>query len=333
MFENRTEDTSNPDLVSGNWIMRCEARTLEDIRALGGNDAADERRFATAARVSETNLALYRTFVQPTVRALVKAPAADLMRQMHPLRLQYELVSDANPFMVPIAALAEQVRANRQPAGPENPFLMWQENVSRQVVAALDGWRDFSEAMAERTFLAVYGAPTLQAAASVDKAYAQRKVPKSLLHGELLQTRIAELKSCIPLGGLREAIIRSVLYVGMGRGAVDERGFEAVRRIRATHGELPLADFKKLVREQFFMLLLDPEAALAAVPAMLPDDAELRAKALDMVAQVLRSTGAFSTEDERRMRRVGALFGMEGALPASKVAALPSPRKETKKAS
>ena len=72
VFERKTEDTANPDLVRGNWVMRCEARTLDDIRALGGNDAADERRFATAARVSEINLALYRTFVQPVVRAVVK---------------------------------------------------------------------------------------------------------------------------------------------------------------------------------------------------------------------------------------------------------------------
>jgi Protein of unknown function (DUF3141) len=42
--------------------MRCEERTLDDIRALGGNDAEDERRFAAAAKVSEINLALYRTF-------------------------------------------------------------------------------------------------------------------------------------------------------------------------------------------------------------------------------------------------------------------------------
>ena len=51
--------------------MRCEERTLDDIRALGGNDIADERRFATAAKVSEINLALYRTFAQPLVRAAV----------------------------------------------------------------------------------------------------------------------------------------------------------------------------------------------------------------------------------------------------------------------
>ena len=51
-------------------------RTLDDIRALGGNDAADEQRFATAARVSEINLALYRTFARPIVRSAVSSPLA-----------------------------------------------------------------------------------------------------------------------------------------------------------------------------------------------------------------------------------------------------------------
>ena len=36
--------------------MRCEARTLDDIRAMGGNSPEDERRFETAKRVSEINL-------------------------------------------------------------------------------------------------------------------------------------------------------------------------------------------------------------------------------------------------------------------------------------
>ena len=44
--------------------------------------------------------------------------------------------------------------------------------------------------------------------------------------------RIADLKSRIQVGGLREALIRTLLYVGMARGAVDERGFESLRRIR-----------------------------------------------------------------------------------------------------
>ena len=71
------------------------------------------------------------------------------------------------------------------------------------------------------------------------------------------------------LRGLREAIIRALLYVGTGRAAVDERGFEALRRIRRAHGDIPLSAFKALVREQFYLLLIDTEAALAALPSML----------------------------------------------------------------
>src|ERR1700733_14739013 len=63
VFEKKTGDTVNADLAHGDWVMRCEARTLDDIRALGGNDIADEHRFAAADRVSQTNLALYRTFM------------------------------------------------------------------------------------------------------------------------------------------------------------------------------------------------------------------------------------------------------------------------------
>ena len=99
VFEAKTEKTASPDLVTGDWVMRCEERTLDDIRALGGNDAEDERRFATAARVSDANLAAYRTFLQPFVRMLSSPAYAEWMRRTHPLRLQYELFSDANPAM------------------------------------------------------------------------------------------------------------------------------------------------------------------------------------------------------------------------------------------
>ena len=319
VFESKTETTANPDLATGNWVMRCEARSLDDIRALGGNDAADERRFATAARVSETNLALYRTFAQPMVRALVSSPMAEWMQRLHPLRLQYELFSNANPMMAPIAAMAEQVRKDRKPVAADNPFVAMQENASRQIVAALDGWRNMTEALAERAFLAVYGSPTLQAAVGIDPSGTQplRKAAKSPLHRELLQNRIAELKSRIPVGGLREASIRALLYVGMTRDSVDERGFEAVRRIRKAHAGLPLADFKALVREQFNMLLIDPEAALAALPSMLPPDAETRREAFELIKQVLGARGEMSAEDKKRLSEVARLFGLDEEASAS----------------
>ena len=63
---------------------------------------------------------------------------AEWMQQMHPLRLQYEFFSNANPMMAPVATLAEQVRRDRKPVEADNPFVALQENVSRQIVAALD---------------------------------------------------------------------------------------------------------------------------------------------------------------------------------------------------
>jgi hypothetical protein len=317
VFEPKTDGTAGADLVTGDWVMRCEMRTLDDIRALGGNDAADERRFATAARMSEVNLALYRTFAQPIVRALVSAPLAETLHQMHPLRLQCQTFSNANPFMAPIASLAEEVRKNRRPVAPGNPFIAMQENVSEQIVAALDGWRDFIETVAERTFLTVYGSPALQAAAGIDPADTRplRKPAKNRLYQELVQKRIAELKSHVALGALREAVARALIYVGLGRGSVDERGFESVRRLRSRYGDMPLSEFKRLVREQFAMLLIDQQAALAALPSLLPPDAQTRSEAFNVVRQVMAACGEISAEDEKRLSEIGRLFGIgeEGA--------------------
>ena len=99
VLEPKGEAIDHPELVTGEWVMRCERRTLDDIRALGGNDIQDENRFAAAARLSEINLALYRAFFQPAVKAAVNPSWAEAMRRLHPLRLSYELFGPSNPFL------------------------------------------------------------------------------------------------------------------------------------------------------------------------------------------------------------------------------------------
>ena len=306
--------------------MRCEARTFDDIRALGGNDATDEHCFETVDRVSRANLALYRTFMQPMVRSLVNPPLADTIQKLHPLRLQYELLSDANPLMAPVAGLADAVRENRRPATADNPFSAMQEQFSDQVVAAFDTWRVFNETCVERMFMAAYGSKALQAAAGVDahSAVPLRKAAKSLLHHKIIEQRIADLRSRIASGGLREALIRALIFAGMGRAAVDERGFEAVRRIRKSLSDVPLASFKATVREQYDMLLLDTEGALAAIPSMLPENSATRQRAFDLICQILKARGDTSSEDQKRIQRISGLFEVDGRLSASANLALAS---------
>src|ERR1043166_2955932 len=224
-FEAKSDATASADLVGGDWVMRCEARTLDDIRALGGNDAADERRFAAAARVSEINLALYRTFMQPWVRAMVSPAAAEAARRLHPLRLQYELFTDGNPWASMIAMGADWSRANRSAVAADNPFLAVQEGVSKQIVASLDAWRDVTDRFGELMFLSVYGSPLVQAAAGIDPAATTplRKAAKDPLHAQLLRERIEEIKSRMSVGGLREGAVRAAIYVGLAWGSADER--------------------------------------------------------------------------------------------------------------
>lgn len=323
-FEARGSDTLNADLAVGQWVMRCEARTLDDIRAMGGNSPEDERRFAAAKRVSELNLAAYQKFVQPWIKSMVTPQMAELAHNMHPLRLQYEAFSSQNPWMSAVKSAAAEVEDNRKPVSRDNPFLAFQEQMSKQIVHALDSWRDSQERLSEAIFLNVYGSPALQAAVGIDpKSEPSRRREMPAEHRAMLDKRIAELKSKIGEGGLREAAIRALLYVGSARGMVDERSIEALRRVRHDHAgaRLTLPEFKMLVREQFFMLVLDREGALAAIPKILPEDINQRRAAIEAIREVLSASEDITGESANRMKRVAALFGVDaGREPASNVA-------------
>jgi pimeloyl-ACP methyl ester carboxylesterase len=312
-FEVKSADTANAELAGGQWIMRCEQRTLEDVRAMGGNTAEDERRFATAARVSEINLANYRNFVQPWVRAAVTPQMADWTRKWHPLRVSYEAFGSDNAATKAVAEAADNIREHRKPAAQDNPFLAFQETVSKNIVNVLDKWRDTQEALSETLFLGIYGSPALQATVGIKPdADVSPKPAMSPEHRERLEARIAELKSQIGVGGLRECVIRGLLYVGMARGLVDERSLEALRRARAgdASSRLTLAQFKTIVREQFFMLLLEPEASLAAIPKLLPPSEDERREGLAAIRGVLSASAAISGETARRLEQVTQLFGL-----------------------
>jgi hypothetical protein len=96
----------------------------------------------------------------------------------------------------------------------------------------------------------------------------------------------------------------------MVRGRVDERGFEIIKRIRESQdgNALSLADFKKVVREQFFLLLLDQKAAVAAIPALLPGDQSVRHRALDIIRSVLSASGEITGDTQTRFDEISRMF-------------------------
>jgi len=308
-------ETTHPELASGKYVVRFVARTLNHIRALGGNDAEDELRFATAARVSEINQGLYRTFLSPVVRAMVNDQTAAWLRSMHPHRVRFEAFSDKNPLLGPIAQLAESVRANRRPVDNGNPFLAIQEAVSQQIVDALDGYREARDRMAESFFMTVYGSPIVQAMVGLgsDAATARQRIGRDVAREAAVAKATAELEAHVERGGLREAAVRALVYIGLGRpeAGVDERAFAVLRQVRASQPEsrrMSLAQFKELVREQYLMLRLDEERAIAALPKLLPADATERAGAMDLIRRIVSAGGEPSGEVKARIERMGAIF-------------------------
>ena len=284
---------------------------------------ADDRCFAAAAKLSEINLALYRTFAQPFVRALANPPMAEWMQKLHPLRLTYELLSDANPMMAMLKPMTAWVREHRSAASPDNPFIGWQENISKQIIGCAGRLARRSRPSRRTDFLH-HLRLARAAGGSRDRsgkhATTCADLPRIAWHRGIVAHAIAELKARVSVGGLLAAAVRALVYAGKYRGAVDERGFEIVRRLRRDPNLTPslsLAEFKALVREQFYLLLIDQEAALGAIPKMLPENAAARQQVLDIVKRVLTACGPLDGEDQARLARITRLFGLGDAASAN----------------
>jgi hypothetical protein len=231
--------------------------------------------------------------------------------------LSYELLSDRNPLMAPLKTLAEQVRAQRRPCAPDNPFLEAQERMSEQIVAALDQFAGMRDWLYEQTFLSVYGSQLVQAMVGTQGGRARPRLRTAPHHRQFVERRIAELRARITEGGAREAAIRAMLYIALGRLSPDERAFAVLQQLKEEHGgNASLADFKQTLREQLFMLLIDEEAAFKAIPEM----TRRRPEQVDAVRTALRrvaaATGPLDAERAARAARVDAALASAGARGA-----------------
>jgi pimeloyl-ACP methyl ester carboxylesterase len=308
------EHVENPDLVQGNYLFSLETRKLDDIRKIGGNSPEDDLAFATAARISEVTQGMYSALMRPAVRAMVTEQSAELMRHNHPNRLRFEMFADENPLMRPVADWAEAVRGNRRPVNPDNPFLAFEHMMSDMIASGLEMWGKARDAATEAFFFNTYTSPIVQAMVGLraDDASVSRRIGRDVAREAAARQAAAHLEQSIDQGGLIEAAVRALIYVRLPEGKVDERGFAALKQISA---ELPgakrvgFARFKEIVKEQYLILLLDPERAIAALPKLLPGNRRQCDEALALVRRVLAARGALPEEGRRRLERIEAMFG------------------------
>lgn len=320
-----TDDHHDPALIERDYLLEFTPRNFAELDRDVMHKPEDDRRFATVARVSEINLGMYRLFLQPWLKASITPEAARWIRRMHPIRLGYKLFSDRNPLSVPLPVMAEVVRKNRHSVSQDNLFKALETMGSDQIVTSLNSMRDLRDANTEKMFMNIYGQPFLQAAVGLHgDAHVHRRRPGAEPeHRRFVKQRQEEIREKIAQGGAHEAVMRSLIYVLGGAPATDERNF---KRLRASRSELEpgikLSEFKRLVREQFFILKLDREQALNVLPGLLngQSNADISGH-VKQLEHVFAASGELSERAAERFAQIKMLF--DKARP-SKPAAAPA---------
>lgn len=307
----------------GSYDMRIEARGLEDIHALGGNSADDEREFAAVARVSELNNRLYETFVQPWVKAIASPQLARAARELHPLRLGYSIFSDKNSLMHAVAPLAERARAKRAPVAPDNPFVAMQEQVSQAMTQALERYGEMRDQFSEQVFHAIYGSPLVQTLCGISKneGSPRQRPGRSPSTKAALEAEIHRLKGRIAEGSAIEAAARIVVYLSKAHDLVEARCFDALQRLLAAHPEVSFARFKEAVREQWAILTIDERAAIDALPKLLPADMGERHRLFEELKTIVAVAGVANADVQRRVSEIEQMLVGQAAVPGTQISA------------
>lgn len=341
----RAEVDDDPDAATQGgqstdpYLMTIRRSGVDEVRDIVRPDPASERRFAAAARVSEINLALYRSLAQPWVQALSSPESAYWMQALHPLRIGYEWWSDQHPLATVVAEAAQHAREHRQPAAADNPFVQARDAFSHALETQLDRYRDHRDELYAATFDAIYGSPVMQALAgrSADDDGPTRPHPgDSPEHRAFIATEHARMETDIGQGGLREAFVRGMAHIYQTRNEIDERSFRPAwdfgRARRRSLDEPPpsMAAFRELIRRQALLMRHDAPAALAAIPRLLAKESTGSVRvAADYLTAMAGLGHTLSPAEGERLQHVLALFQAASGPSAKRRAPARSSRSKT----
>ena len=74
---------------------------------------------------------------------------------------------------------------------------------------------------------------------------------------------------------------------------------------------MTLAEFKALIRAQYYLLKIDKEAALAAIPGLLPESMDERRSGFVTLREVLSASRSLDEVATKRLGEVATLFGLD----------------------
>jgi pimeloyl-ACP methyl ester carboxylesterase len=286
VIEERPEHAEPLDIDRDTYTVRFETRTVDDIRALNPDRRRGEALFSTVEQVSELTEWLYERLCSPVVRAMSNEVTARASRLLHPLRAREYLFSELNPALAMLPPFAERVRQDRHPAAEDNTFLQLEHAVSKQIVSFLNFYRDLRDNWVEQMVKLAYG-PLGLGAFFPPKPPLGAQAEKTA--EETSKAALIALRGKFDQGGFPEAVARMLIAVMKKRGGIDRRSFLIANELSEHQRDkrpLSEAEVHSLLAQQTLLIQLDPEAALRALPRLLPSDTD-RERAVAIVARVM----------------------------------------------
>jgi pimeloyl-ACP methyl ester carboxylesterase len=289
-------------------------RKVEDLRALQKYDRVDEKPFQAVAALSELLERAYSLLVRPFVREATPEWFAKALRDFHPLRVQYWALSDKNPMMWPLSALAAMTRAQRRPRAPDNDHAALEQLHAEYRSAALDLYRDLRDATSEAAFFEVYGnMMSLQMADEREEMRRKGKFdPRSI-------PAVREVLDTLEEGSAVEGLARIAMLIGKaGTGRHRLSQMQKTRELLSPAGEIAhLSEDarRRLLQEETIVVEFEPERAKRSLPKLLRSAAD-RKRAHALLEWTEQQAGL-----EDRQRKLAAELRAMLPIPAARDAA------------
>ena len=171
--------------------------------------------------------------------------------------------------------------------------------------------------MVEQTFFGFYGSPFVQALLGLNDRSEVRTFPGT--SPEKLAARQAQADAYaakLLTGGFDEALTRAVLYATAAEQMFDQRCALALNVARQRLMHLSLADFKVMVREQFFVLQLEGERAVEALASLVPDG-DARKNLLKQVQAIVGADDLPNAAERDRLTRLSQVLASPVEKPVA----------------